>query len=99
MADDVFATVAQTPAVQRLRQRVEQGGALSCTGLNPAAQPFFAALLFRLFPKRPIVVITDGLKTQEGFQQDLETWLRLEDDSVISEQPKHLPVVVNEKSG
>ena len=43
----------------------------------PAAQPFLAVLLRHAFPQRPIVVVTDGLKTQETFQQDIETWLRL----------------------
>ncbi len=42
-----------------------------------AAQPFFAALLRELFPDRPIVAVTDNLKTQEYFQQDLETWARV----------------------
>jgi transcription-repair coupling factor (superfamily II helicase) len=28
-----------------------------------------------MFPQRPIVVVTDILRTQESFQQDLETWL------------------------
>ena len=41
----------------------------------PAAQPFFAALLARLFPRRPIVVVTESLKTQVIFQQDIETWI------------------------
>jgi len=40
-----------------------------------AAQPFFAALLQKLFPRRPIVVATENLKAQENFQQDLETWM------------------------
>jgi transcription-repair coupling factor (superfamily II helicase) len=47
---------------------------LSLEAVSPGAQPFVAALLARLFPKRPIVVVTDGLKTQEMFQQDMETW-------------------------
>ena len=38
------------------------------------AQPFLAALLRGKFPRRPIVIVTDSLKTQESFQQDLETW-------------------------
>ena len=49
---------------------------MSCTGLTPAAQPFLAAWLRHAAPNRPIVVAVDGLKTQESFQQDLETWLR-----------------------
>ena len=53
---------------------MEEGGALSLENVSPGAQPFVAALLARLFPNRPIVVVTDGLKTQETFQQDMETW-------------------------
>src|SRR6187401_1052219 len=75
---ELFARVSQTPAVRSLARRLENGGVLSCAGVAQPAQPFFAALLRQLFPKRPIVVVTDGLKTQEGFQQDLETWLRSE---------------------
>ncbi len=56
-------------------QRLEDGGALSCAGVASPAQPFFAALLRKLFPKRPIVVVTENLKSQESLQQDLETWL------------------------
>src|SRR5208282_3994916 len=44
-------------------------------GIAQAAQPFFAALLQKISPQRPIVVVTENLKTQESFQQDLETWL------------------------
>ncbi|MCX6893919.1 MAG: transcription-repair coupling factor, partial [Verrucomicrobia bacterium] len=50
--------------MQSLARRLEQGGALSCAGICPSAQPFFAALVQQLFPRRPVV-----------FQQDLETWL------------------------
>jgi transcription-repair coupling factor (superfamily II helicase) len=32
-------------------------------------------LLSKIFPQRPIVVVTENLKAQENFQQDLETWL------------------------
>ncbi len=53
---------------------MENGGVFSCAGIAEAARPFFVALLAQLFPGRPIVVVTDLLKTQEGFQQDLETW-------------------------
>ena len=48
---------------------------LTCAGVSQAAQPFFAVLLRKIFPRRPMVVVTDNLKTQESFQQDLETWL------------------------
>ena len=61
--------------MQALARRLEAGSALPWVGVSAAAQPFFAAWLHHRFPQRPIVVVTDNLKTQESFQQDLETWL------------------------
>jgi len=66
--------MASAPAAQALRERVEKGESLSLHEVSPAAQPFLAALLAFLFPSRPIVVVTESLKTQEVFQQDLQTW-------------------------
>ena len=74
---NLFADILNAPAVQRLAQRLEHGGVLTCASVNQAAQPFFAVLLQNFFPQRPIVIVTDNLKTQESFQQDLETWLAL----------------------
>ena len=71
---EVFSVVASVPAAQVLRRRLEQGEALSLDSVSPGAQPFLAVLLARLFPNRPVVAVTDGLKTQEVFQQDVETW-------------------------
>ncbi len=76
--DHLFATVANTPAAQTLRQRLEEGGVLSCTGVSKGAQPCLAVGLRMLFPQKPIVIVTDGVKAQESFQQDLETWLKLQ---------------------
>jgi len=72
---NLFADLVKTPAVQALARRLEDGGALSFAGVAASAQPFFAALVQKLFPLRPVVVVTENLKTQESFQQDLETWL------------------------
>ncbi len=58
-----------------MTRRLEVGGALAFSGVAAPAQPFLAALLQNLFPQRPVVVVTDNLKTQESFQQDLESWL------------------------
>ena len=71
--------------MQSLARRLEQGGVLSCAGISAAAQPFLAALLRHLFPQRPIVVVTEGLRTQESAQQDLATWLALEGE--VQSQP------------
>jgi transcription-repair coupling factor (superfamily II helicase) len=77
-ASNLFAEISKVPAVQSLARRVEHGGALSFSGLTSPAWPFFAALLKRNFPQRTIVVVTDNLKAQESFQQDLETWLGMD---------------------
>lgn len=63
--------------MQSVAQRLEDGGALSCAGVVRPAQPFLAVLLRQLFPPRPVVVVTEGLQSQESFQQDIETWLRV----------------------
>src|ERR1017187_4107308 len=87
---NLFADILKAPAVQRLAQRLENGGVLTCAGVSQAAQPFFAVLLQIFFPQRPIVIVTDNLKTQESFQQDIETWLdevRGQKCEVRTEQP------------
>ena len=61
--------------MQAFARRLERGGVLPCPGISPAARPFFAACLQQLFPERAFVIVTENLKTQESFQQDLETWL------------------------
>jgi transcription-repair coupling factor (superfamily II helicase) len=71
-----IADVIKTPAVQELVRRLESGGALACPGVAAPAQPFLAAILHRIFPARPIVIVTENLKAQESVQQDLETWLQ-----------------------
>jgi transcription-repair coupling factor (superfamily II helicase) len=72
---ELFADILKAPVVQSLARRLEHGGVLSCPGICASAQSFFAALLQKLFPQRPIVIVMPDLKTQENFQQDLETWL------------------------
>jgi len=74
-ASALFDRVSQTPAVQSLARRLEDGGALSFPAVCRPAQPFFAGLLQKIFPQRSIIVVTDNLKIQESFQQDLGTWL------------------------
>jgi transcription-repair coupling factor (superfamily II helicase) len=68
---------------------MEPGGVFSCAGISEVARPFFTALLAQLFPRRPIVVVTDLLKTQESFQQDLETWAGI---SLANAQPAFSPL-------
>jgi len=73
----LFACLEHAPAVQSLRQRVEKGGVLSCAAVAASALPFLAVLVRQMFPGRAVVVVTEGVKSQESVQQDVDTWLRL----------------------
>lgn len=77
VVNNLFRAVEQTPAAQSLFRRLEQGEACVYGGVSLGAHPFLVALLRRRLPEVPIVFITEGLKSQERAQQDLETWLRL----------------------
>jgi transcription-repair coupling factor (superfamily II helicase) len=84
-----IADVIKTPAVLELVRRLESGGALACPGVAAPAQPFLAAILHRIFPARPIVIVTENLKAQESVQQDLETWLQVgREAKVESREPE-----------
>ncbi|MEY4386492.1 MAG: Transcription-repair-coupling factor [Verrucomicrobiota bacterium] len=87
----MFDRLAQAPAVQSLARRLEHGGALSCAGVSAPAQPCLAALLHKLFPHRPIVVIADSLKTQEWLQQDVNTWLQVSAGQTSASSPLFYP--------
>src|ERR1043165_8783956 len=63
--------------MQHVRSRMEKGGVLSLAGVHPAAQSFLAFALQELFPARRIMIITESVRAQESFQQDLETWFSL----------------------
>jgi len=71
----LFADLAKIPAAQTFARRLEAGGAQTFSGVTSSAQPFFAVLMQRIFPQRPVVIVAENLKQQESFQQDLETWL------------------------
>jgi transcription-repair coupling factor (superfamily II helicase) len=77
-ASDILARVMDAPAAQNLARRVEDGGDLFLSSVAGPAQPFVTALLKRLFPGRAVVAITENLKSQEVFEQDLSTWIGLD---------------------
>ena len=81
-----------TPAVQAMLRRVEQGGVWTVHNVSGAGQRFLAAWLHRRFPGRPLVVVADGLKSQETVQQDLETWLGMDSARVPSVGPSRRPL-------
>jgi transcription-repair coupling factor (superfamily II helicase) len=87
--------------VQTLAQRLEKGGVLSLEGISVAALPFLAALLRHRFPQRPIVVVTEGLRSQESAQQDLATWAEVQSpkSKAQSQEPEAPGVAAAAKPG
>jgi len=77
----VVSTVANTPASDSLRSRLEEGSLCRLTQLAAASHPFVAALIQRLCPDRPILLVVDALRTQEAALQDVQTWLRTSSDA------------------
>ena len=79
--------------MQSLLRRVESGGLLSLANITPAAQPFFATLLREVFPKRPVVIVSAGLKLQELAHQDIQTWNTVRDSQPtgLNSQPLFFP--------
>ncbi len=75
----IFTAVSATPAAVALRGRTAHGGMITCPEVTAGAQPFWVAMLAGLFPARTILVVTEGLKSQEGFHADLATWIRTQD--------------------
>ena len=74
---DILADIARTPAAGGLRASLEAGGPLALPATAEGAWSLVAALVHRLLPGRPVVVVTDSPKTQESVQSDLVTWLAL----------------------
>ncbi len=75
-APNPVVALASSPVVDPLRAAIAAPGrAVSLAGISTGAQPFLGALLRRLFPDRALVLVADGLKSQERVHADLSTWL------------------------
>ena len=75
VTDSSFGNVEKSPPAYDLFRALEKGGALSVSGVPAAAQAFLVTILRHRFPDHAIVIVADGLKSQESLQQDIETWL------------------------
>ena len=87
--EKLIEAASMAPSLQRMRQRLERGGALSCHGVDPAAHAFFAAVLRYLLPGGSIILVSEGLKIQERLQDELESWLK--PDSNLQGKPLFYP--------
>ena len=64
----------QSPLRLPIKRRLDAGGFLSLNSVADPGKPFVTAWLAQL-AQRPILVVTDGLKSQEAFFNDLQTFL------------------------
>ena len=74
-AIQLVSTFARTPAARALRTRLEQGGLCPVPEVAESSHPFLAGVLRSWFHGRAIVLVLDGLRTQEAALQDVQTWL------------------------
>ena len=72
---DLFGGLTGLPLAQRVLGLARKGGVLYWPGVAPVAAPFAAAWIRSLLPDRAMVIVTENVKAQERFQQDLDTWL------------------------
>jgi len=72
--DNLFAVALGSPLTPTLKRRLDAGDFLSLNSVADAGQPFVATLLAQI-AKRPLLIVTEGSKSQETFLSDLQTFL------------------------
>ena len=70
----MFEAALGSPLIPPIKRRLKAGDFLSLNSVADAAKPFATSLLSQI-SNRPILVVTDGLKSQEAFFNDLQTLL------------------------
>jgi transcription-repair coupling factor (superfamily II helicase) len=73
----VLDKILEASVVKALPNRLKEGRVLSLSGVAAGGLPMLAMVLHRLLPDYTVLVVVDGLKAQEQFEQDLSTWLNL----------------------
>ncbi len=70
----LFEAALGSPLIPPIQRRLKAGDFLSLNSVADAAKPFAASLLSQI-ANCPILLVTDGLKSQEAFFNDLQTLL------------------------
>ncbi len=74
-ATRLVSAFARVPAALSFEARLERGGTCPVSEVAESSHPFLAAVLRHRFPRRPVVLVLDGLRSQEAALQDVQTWL------------------------
>jgi len=70
----LFEVALGSPSIPPIKRRLKAEDFLSLNSVADEAKPFAASLLSHI-SNRPILLVTDGLKSQEAFFNDLQTLL------------------------
>ena len=101
--EDRFASrLLSSPLFAAIERDLKIEGGCTRSGIASSSWGFLTACLHRMETGTPIVVVVPGLKQQEAFYQDLQTWLtwlaapegsgkRESDDSVAIINPGYFP--------
>jgi len=72
--DKLFEVALGSPLIPPIKRRLDGGDFLCLNSVADAAKPFVVALLSQI-SSRPVIVVTDGLKSQEAFFNDLQAFV------------------------
>jgi transcription-repair coupling factor (superfamily II helicase) len=65
--------VLGSPLIPPIKRRLDAGEFLRLNSVADAGKPFLSNLLFQI-SNRPVLIVTEGLKSQEAFFNDLQTF-------------------------
>jgi transcription-repair coupling factor (superfamily II helicase) len=72
-----FSQLGTEPVWMKCAEALQVGSPSILSSVAAPAWPFVAASLARRFSESPVLVVTDGLKSQEMMHQDANAWLQL----------------------
>jgi transcription-repair coupling factor (superfamily II helicase) len=71
--DNLVQAALKSPLIPPIQRRLDAGEFLRLNSVADAGKPFLAHLLSQI-SNRPVLIVTDGLKSQEAFFNDLQTF-------------------------
>ncbi|MGD0650575.1 MAG: transcription-repair coupling factor [Verrucomicrobiia bacterium] len=72
--ENLFEVALGSPLIPPIKRRLDAGDFLRLNSVADAAKPFVVSLLSQI-SGRPLVIVTDGLKSQEAFFNDLQAFV------------------------
>lgn len=93
-SDPYQARFAESDLVEALRKVLSNEAEQFHGRLASSSWAFLAALIHRLEPNTPVLLVTPGLKAQEVLHQDLQTWLNWLGGRSLAKQDDYANLIV-----